>query len=58
MNDQPKPKWGDVGQGARPDKALRLYTEADLKDFTLWQANQQDIDEAIRTGRLYPTKKP
>jgi hypothetical protein len=46
------PKFGDVGQGARGDGAPRIYTRAELNDFSFYQKNKDDIIAAYREGRI------
>ena len=47
-----KPKFGDVGQGARGESAQRIYSRSELNDFTFYQANKADIALAYKEGRI------
>lgn len=48
-----KPKFGDVGQGARTEKsAQRVYSRSELNDFSFYQANKADILLAYKEGRI------
>jgi len=47
-----KPKFGDVGQGARGESAAHIYTRSELNDFTFYQANKADIQLAYKEGRI------
>lgn len=47
-----KPKFGDIGQGARGESAQRIYSRSELNDFTFYQKNKDDILAAYKEGRI------
>lgn len=50
-----KPTFGDVGQGTRGESAQRVYTTSELNDFSFYQKHKDDINLALKEGRIVTT---